>query len=142
MPRTRTRGLSSFVVAAVFCISSAVHAAAAADPPAFRSYSGIEFTVAQARGEPIIVLVGEGDACTICEQQLVVLTDVLSLPDFQEVRTFWVDIDRDAQFLKAYRVNQPSTIILFRDGGEVGRVVGMTGLGALCGLLTTGLLAA
>ena len=133
--------LRSFIGAAVICLFPLANSEAVANPPAFTAYSGIAFTVAQSRGDPIIVLVGNAESCTICEQQFVTLTEVLSLPDFQAVQTFQVDFDRDDKFLKAFRVSGPSTIIMFRDGKEVGLVSGMTDRGALCGLLAKGLLA-
>jgi hypothetical protein len=113
----------------------------AAEPtPSLLEYSGIAFSLAQARGDSIVVIVSDSDACSVCDEQQDALLDALSALGISQLHTFVADIETDTKFSQAYKVTQPATIILFADGAEVGRVVGVSDFVSLCGQLLSRLL--
>lgn len=125
---------------ALTCLLHSLPAHASDSTTSLPEYSGIAFSIAQARGETIVVIVSDTDACTVCEEQEDALLDALSVLGISQPRTFVADIETDTKFSQAYNVTQPATMILFADGAEVGRVVGVSDFSSLCTQLLSRLL--
>jgi thioredoxin 1 len=65
----------------------------------------------------------------------VVLDKLKDKPDYAAVTVFLVDFDNDAAALKAFGVNQQSTLIAFKGVTETGRSAGATKADAIEALL-------
>lgn len=76
-------------------------------------------------GAPVIVHV-HADWCPTCRRQITIFNELLKDPAFERVQAVRVDYDRDRDFLAAYSVRSQSTILAFKGGREVMRLVGDT----------------
>lgn len=95
---------------------------AAAD---IRPFSQPLFEQLQAEGAPVLVDV-YADWCPVCKRQEAVLTPMLAEPAFADLTLLKLDFDSQKDELKAFGVRRQSTLILFRDGEELARVLGET----------------
>ncbi len=66
------------------------------------------------------------------------LTELLAEPEMKSLTPVVVNYDTDAEFKTTFNTPNRSTILLFRGGKEIGRVVGVTDKDALRKLLATG----
>lgn len=96
--------------------------AAAAD---VRPFSQPLFEQLQAEGTPVLVDV-YADWCPMCKRQEAVLTPMLVEPAFADLTLLKLDFDSQKEALKAFGVRRQITLILFRDGEELARVLGET----------------
>ena len=94
-------------------------------PHGFQQYDSVAFQNAQKAGETILVDV-YASWCSTCLSQHKVLEGLLKNPDYKGIRGFRVDYEGDADFVRSYRVNAQSTIIMFDGVREVSRTVGVT----------------
>jgi thioredoxin 1 len=76
-------------------------------------------------GKPMMVAV-HAPWCSTCRAQAPIIKDVLSQPAFQSVTLIRVDFDSQKQALKQLSVQRQSTLIVFKDGKEMGRSLGDT----------------
>jgi thiol-disulfide isomerase/thioredoxin len=83
------------------------------------------FESLNASGAPILVHV-TADWCEVCQAQKPIVADLLSQPDLAGVAYFNVDFDAQKEVLRDFRVQYQSTMIVFRDGKELGRATGET----------------
>jgi thioredoxin 1 len=92
--------------------------------PAQEGYEPGSFEQALASG-PTVVHVYAG-WCPVCRVQKPVLATLAKEQALAGVRFFTVDFDKDRQFLRTYRVGNQSVILLFKDGREAARLIGIT----------------
>jgi thioredoxin 1 len=87
-----------------------------------------------------VILVGfHSDSCGSCLRQKPILDSLLREPRFHRIAGFSVDIDRETELKKAFRVTSSSTLVLFRaDGTEIARAVGITSEKEIRSLLEKG----
>ncbi|MFZ1104817.1 MAG: thioredoxin family protein [Hyphomicrobiaceae bacterium] len=107
--------------------ASAIILTAIALPTWARAQEGYEprsFEEALAAG-PAVVHVYAG-WCPVCRAQKPVLAALAKDPALAGVKFFTVDFDKDRQFLRTYRVGNQSVILLFKNGQEAARLVGIT----------------
>lgn len=76
-------------------------------------------------GKPILVAV-HAPWCSTCRAQAPILKEVLSQKAFMSVTLIHVDFDSQKPALKQLGVQRQSTLIVFKDGKEVGRSLGDT----------------
>ena len=115
---------------------AAVGAVAAPGPGFFTPYDKAGFAKAGAGGQTLLVHV-HADWCSTCQAQKSVLNELLTEPAFKNLVPIVVNYDTDAEFKTAYRTPNRSTILLFRNGKEIGRVGGVTGKDDIKAFLVT-----
>ena len=110
--------LKPFLDAIRFLAAGALLFAAAAQ--ADQRFDAKALAAAQATGRPVLVHVN-ADWCTTCAQQRAVLSDLLKRPEFRDFQMLKVDFDTQKPELKALRVRDRSTLIVYRGARELGR---------------------
>lgn len=90
--------------------------------PTFARYSQAAFDQALAAGQPIVVHV-HADWCPTCRAQQTSF-NAIGTPGFRGARLIRVDFDTDKAFLQRFNVRSQSTILVFKGGREVSRLVG------------------
>jgi len=113
-------------------------AAMAVTHRAFAEYDPIEYTpeayqAALDSGEPLLVGF-HADWCSTCRSQERAISALMDYNDaYSTVKVMSVDWDthRRADFVKALRIPRRSTLVMFKDGKEVGRVVAQTAPGVI-----------
>jgi thiol-disulfide isomerase/thioredoxin len=73
-------------------------------------------------GAPVIVHV-HADWCPTCRRQISLFDELFADPAFSKVEAVRVNYDRDREFLAEHKVTRQATIIAFKGGREVARVV-------------------
>lgn len=76
-------------------------------------------------GKPTLVEV-HADWCSTCKKQAPITNALLKLEPYQQIRPLTVDFDKQKDALKTLRVSKQSTLIVFKNGKEVGRSLGDT----------------
>jgi thiol:disulfide interchange protein len=71
-------------------------------------------------GKPILVAV-HADWCTTCRAQDMFLKDLLKTPPYNNFRVLRIDFDNQKEAMHAFKVQMRSTLIVFKNGKEVGR---------------------
>jgi thioredoxin len=87
-------------------------------------YEAQSFESAIASG-PVVVHVYAG-WCPVCRKQEPILASLAKDQAMAGVRFVTVDFDKDRQFLRTYRVGNQSIILLFKNGQEIVRLIGIT----------------
>ena len=83
------------------------------------------FDALEKAGKPILVLV-HADWCPTCRAQAPLVSDLLKQPQFSRIAALRVDFDQQRDAVRSFNVTQQSTLIVFKNGHEVGRSVGDT----------------
>ena len=76
-------------------------------------------------GKPTLVSV-HADWCPTCRRQEPIVKDLLKRAPFNQITALRVDFDQQKEVLKSFKVIKQSTLIVFKDGVEVGRSLGDT----------------
>jgi thiol-disulfide isomerase/thioredoxin len=106
--------LAAFALLAMFGAASAFSG--------FAPYDKAKFDRLVQSGAPVIAHV-HANWCSTCRRQEALMNDMLKDARFARVQTIRVDYDTDKDFQKAHNVNSRATILVFKDGKEVARVV-------------------
>lgn len=96
------------------------------------------FNAAVKSGKPVLVEVA-ADWCPTCKAQGPILEKLRAEGRFKDLKSFTVDFDSQKDALRALKVSQQSTIIVFKGGSEVGRSVGDTNPASLEALVAKAL---
>jgi thioredoxin-like negative regulator of GroEL len=83
----------------------------------------IESTIAS--GKPVLIHV-TAPWCGTCKRQKPVVAELLGKPEFSGLTKIDVDFDSRGDVLSRFRVQTQATMLVFKDGKEVGRQVGET----------------
>lgn len=83
------------------------------------------FDALENAGKPIVVHI-HADWCPTCKTQDAILNPLIKTPEFKDVTFLQVNFDNQKDALKKFNVVNQSTIIVFKNGKEVGRSVGDT----------------
>jgi len=102
----------SFFVLFIFTTSSAFAIGDAFDQAAFDRLLK--------EGKPVLVAV-HADWCATCRAQEIFLKDLLKTPPYNNLQVLRVDFDRQKEAVRAFKVRMQSTLIVFKNGNEVGR---------------------
>ena len=92
---------------------------------------------AQASGQPVLVHV-HADWCPNCVAQKKILSKLLAQPELKAYQVLQVDFDTQTEVVKALKVlkvRYQSTLIVYKDGKEVGRSTGSTSESEIAALL-------
>lgn len=76
-------------------------------------------------GKPVLVEV-HADWCSTCRAQARITDTLLREPPYRGIRALKIDYDRQEAALRTLRVARQSTLIVFKNGKEVGRSLGDT----------------
>jgi thiol-disulfide isomerase/thioredoxin len=88
------------------------------------------FEAAQNAGKPILLHV-HAPWCPTCRAQEPILTKIEGTPKFKDLVVLRIDYDSRKDVLRGFRVNQQSTLIVFKGKQEVGRSTGDTNAGSI-----------
>nr|WP_271204527.1 thioredoxin family protein [Methylopila jiangsuensis] len=103
----------------------------AAIGPAFADMSGSKpfdpaaFDEALKSGKPILVEIS-APWCPICKTQKPILGKLLADPKYKDMAAFEIDFDTGKANVRKLGATAQSTLLVYRDGKEVGRSVGET----------------
>jgi thiol-disulfide isomerase/thioredoxin len=119
-------------------LALAAAGALAAAAPAFaapQTYDQKAFVAAQSAGKPILLHI-TAPWCPTCKAQKPILSKLEALPRFKDMVVMDIDFDSQKALLRTLRVNQQSTLIVYKGAHEVGRSTGDTDPKSLEALLT------
>ena len=101
-----------------------------------KTYDAKAFQAAQAAGKPVLLEV-HADWCPTCKAQAPVLDKLSKEKNFSGILRYRVDFDTQKPLLKALKVAQQSTLILYVGKKEVARSVGVTSEASIRAMLDT-----
>lgn len=111
--------------------------AASADEPLFTDFTMQAFKSAQASGKAILVDVW-ASWCPTCKAQGPILKSLLEKPENKDIVKLRVNFDTQLDVLKAFKVQNQSTLIMFKGDKEISRSVGDTDAGSIAKLISAG----
>lgn len=129
--------LKSFLPLVVLALAGLIGAAQAA-AGGLREYRKADFQAARSSGAPV-VLVFHASWCPVCAQQKLALEKVIEEKEFGKIQVFLADFDSSFKLKREMGVASQSTLILFRSGRELGRLIGVTDPGEIRRFLRKGL---
>jgi thioredoxin 1 len=111
-------------------------AATLAPLPAFarRAFSDAEFKAAAESGVPVLIEF-HADWCPTCRAQEKVVDALMGQSAYKNVLVLRVLYDTQKDLLKRFGVRRQSTLILYKNGEEVTRAVGVTSPDDIANLL-------
>ena len=71
-------------------------------------------------GKPVLISV-YADWCPTCRAQEIFLKDLLKTPPYNNLQVLRVNFDQQKETVRALKVRMQSTLIVFKNGKEVGR---------------------
>ncbi len=98
------------------------------------AYNQATFDTLQKQGKPILVET-YADWCGTCKRQEPIISELLNTPELQQITRLRVDFDQQKDVLKAFKVSNQGTLIVFKGGKEVGRATGDTNKNRIAALL-------
>lgn len=101
-------------------------------------YTQAAFDALLKAGTPTLVFV-HADWCSICKAQTKVLDELLAQPEFSKIRVLRVDFDSQKEIVKSFKTSYQSTLIVYKNGKEVSRVVAETNKDNIATLLRSAL---
>ncbi|MDW9619216.1 thioredoxin family protein [Sinorhizobium meliloti] len=108
------------------CTASALLLAVLAGPFATAADDVVPgFDEAAAAGVPVLVHV-TAPWCEVCQAQKPVVAKLVGSGDFASMKKFDVDFDSQKDALQQLRVQSQSTMVLFKNGKEIDRSVGVS----------------
>jgi thiol-disulfide isomerase/thioredoxin len=99
----------------VLCITQPAYAAG-------KFYTQLEFDTLLAEGKTLVVHI-HADWCGTCKAQDVQINAAINSPEYKDVVFFEVDYDTQRKHVKFFNGKLQSTIIIFKAGKEIDRVV-------------------
>lgn len=90
-----------------------------------QAYTQAAFDALQKEGKPTLVEV-HATWCSTCRTQAPIINSLLKEPEFSGITALRVDYDDQEDVLASFKVRRQSTLIVFKNGKEVGRSTGDT----------------
>ena len=118
---------------AIAALPFAFTAALAGDVP----FTQAVFDAAMKAKQPILVEI-HADWCPTCKAQAPIIKSLTEQSKFSGMAILRVDFDSQKDIVRQFGAQQQSTLIVFKDGKEVARSVGETGLVPISELLGKG----
>ena len=82
-----------------------------------------------------ILVVAHAPWCSTCRAQESALKSIYANDTYKNITYFVVDFDSQKEVLKKFGIQRQSTLIVFKDGKEVGRNIGATSTSTIESLL-------
>lgn len=101
---------------------------------------GLEVVRNAVKENPATVLAFHSSSCGTCKVQKPRLQSLLLKNQNSNLKGIFLDFDAEEEIKKKFKVNYPSTVLVFKNGTEVARVTGETDEAALQDLLSKGVL--
>jgi thiol-disulfide isomerase/thioredoxin len=99
------------------------------------SYTAQAFDAGLKEGKPILAEI-HATWCPTCKAQSPILADLEKDAKFRDLLVVHVDFDSQKDAVKRFGAQMQSTLIVFKDGMETGRSVGVTDRKSLADLLS------
>lgn len=103
-----------------------------------KPFDAADLVAAQKAGKSVMLDV-TAPWCPVCKVQKSVIDSLAKNPAYANVTVYMVDFDSQKDVLRLFRVQQQSTLIVFKGEKETGRATGITDAKAIEGLVKTGL---
>lgn len=71
-------------------------------------------------GQPVLLAI-HADWCSTCKTQERVLQELLPQAEFKRIKLLRMDFDQQKEAVRSFGVDYQSTLIVFKDGREMGR---------------------
>src|SRR5258708_19920528 len=110
------RALARLFVLLAWLIASPTFAAAG------QRFDQAAFDALLKSGKPTLVMV-HADWCPTCRAQAPIVSELLKTPGLSSITALKVDFDGQRDAVKAFKVTQQSTLIVFNRGHALGRSV-------------------
>ena len=120
MHTRRNAMLVALGLAAMAAIGPAI-----ADMPGSKPFDPAAFDEALKSGKPILVEIS-APWCPICKTQKPILGKLLADPKYKDMTAFEIDFDTGKANVRKLGATAQSTLLVYKDGKEVGRSVGET----------------
>ncbi len=98
------------------------------------SYTQEKLDALNKTGKPVLVFI-YADWCPTCRAQEKVLEKLFGTDEFRGITTLRVDFDAQRKVVRSFGVRYQSTLIVFKNGKEVGRMTGETDSGRIAEFL-------
>lgn len=98
------------------------------------SYTQEKLDALNKAGKPVLVFI-YADWCPTCRAQEKVLEKLLGIDEFRGITTLRVDFDAQRKVVRSFGVRYQSTLIVFKNGKEIGRMTGETDSGRIAEFL-------
>lgn len=99
-----------------------------------RAFDQASFDALLQQKKPVLVEI-HADWCPTCKAQEPIIAELLKTPAFKSISALRVDFDKQKNIVKAFKAQYQSTLIVFKDGKEVGRTTGDTSKDGIAALL-------
>jgi thiol:disulfide interchange protein len=86
------------------------------------------------QAKPVVLHI-HADWCPTCKAQQTVLDELIPMAEFKDLTVLRADFDKETKLLRAYKVRNQSTFIIFKNGKEVTRSTGETDKARIAELL-------
>lgn len=106
-------------------LAAAASGAAFAEAAGARPFDAAAFDEALKSGKPILVEIS-APWCPICKAQKPILGKLLADPRYKDLTAFEIDFDSGKAHVRKLGATSQSTLLVYKDGKEVGRSVGET----------------
>jgi len=126
----RRRMLFGLILLFVFLFPFLAHAEEA--------FTQAKFDALNRDGKPVLVDI-YADWCSTCKRQARVLQELLPQSEFKGITVLRVDFDTQKDVVNSFGALFQSTLIVFKDGKEAGRVAGETDSDRIAELLRNAL---
>lgn len=97
-------------------------------------FDAANFETQLSAGKPILV-VAHAPWCPTCRAQETALKSIYANETYKEISYLVIDYDNQKDALKKFGIQRQSTLIVFKDGKEVGRNIGATSISTIESLL-------
>ncbi len=105
--------------------------AAQAAPVAFEQ---AVFDRLQKEGKPTLIAI-HADWCPTCKAQAPAIDALLGMPEYQAIQAMRVNFDTQKDAVKYFKATMQSTLIVYKDGKEIGRSTGESKKDSIAALL-------
>jgi thioredoxin 1 len=113
------------MLAALGLAAMAAIGPALAEMPGSKPFDLAAFDAAVNSGKPVLVEIS-APWCPICKTQKPILAKLLADPKYKDFTAFEIDFDSGKANVRKLGATAQSTLLVYKDGKEVGRSVGET----------------
>lgn len=105
------------LISALALFTALISSNAIAEP---QPYTQAAFDALQKDGKPTLIHI-HAKWCSTCRAQAPIINSLLQEKELSDITALHVDYDDQKDIVKSFKVNRQATIIVFKEGKEVGR---------------------